>query len=91
MIGKGHGGEVRLHGVPPLASPLDPFVGGGNMLQIGQVDGILTEIREVVLSHGGELDLIARMHVEPFLGGIHGNVRTIEPDSHKEGLVVFLF
>ena len=91
MIGKGHGGQVGLHGVPPLARPLDPFVGGGNVLQVGQVDGILTEIREVVLPHGRELDLIARMHVEPFLGGIHRNVRTVKPDPHEEGFFAFLF
>ena len=30
------------------------------------------------------------MHVEPFLGGIHGSVGTVKPDPHEEGLVVFL-
>ncbi len=60
------------------------------MLQVGQVDGVLTEILEVVLSNGGELDPITRMRVEPFLGGIHGNVRTVKADPHEEGLVVFL-
>ena len=90
VIGERYRGEVGLHRVLPLPGGLHPGMFGRDMVLIGQCNRILTEIVAIVRFHLGELNLIQRKEIEPFLRRIHRHVGTIETDPHEKRLLEIL-
>ena len=69
-------GEVTLHQMLPLPVVRDPLVPGFASVRAG--------IGEVILEVVGELNIVDRVEVEPFLRHLKRNVRTKQPDREKE-------
>ncbi len=82
--------EIRLHRVIPLFRPLNPLVSRRHVLEICQIPRVAGDVGVVVLDHRGQLDLIARMKIEPFFRGKHRHVWSPETDGQEERFVVAL-
>lgn len=89
MISKADTGEVGLHQGLPLIVCHDPFLGGCDVLEAGEINGVGREVVEIVLSGFGNLQGVEGVEIDPLLRGKLRDVRGHKARHEKEGLIAF--
>ena len=86
VVGEADTGEIGLDEGLPLVIFHNPFVGGCDVFQAGEIDGVRREVVEIILAGFGKLKGVERVKIEPFLRGVLWYVRGHESGHEEEGL-----
>ena len=90
VIGEGDTGKIGLDEGFPLFVFYDPIVGGCDVFEAGEIEGVGREIIEIVLPGFGELEGVEGVEIDPLFGGKLRDMWSDKSGHEEERLIAFL-